>query len=83
MSNVASLFGGPVGQREPNETCIETLEEWLEMARAGEIVGVAMAGLSFDGTARYGVGGRVGGYGIVGALEIAKTDIVELLRDED
>lgn len=80
--NVKSLFGGPSGQREASDACIATLETWLEMARSGEIVGVAISGLSYDNLARYAVGGRVGGYSMIGALEMAKTALIEVNRDE-
>lgn len=79
--NVASLYGGPTGQPEPNETCIEVLREWLAMAEAGEVVGVVMAGLCHDRMTRYQVAGTVGGYGLIGAVEMAKADLVEVVRD--
>lgn len=80
--NVSSLFGGPTGQPEPNENCIATLREWLEMAEAGEVVGIAIAGLCHDRTSRYAVSGISGGYGMVGALEIAKADLIDINREE-
>lgn len=79
-NNVASLFGGPVGTREPNETCVRTLEEWLERARAGEVVGVAIAGLCFDHTACWSASGTVGGYALVGAMEVAKAEVLDVVR---
>lgn len=81
--NVKSLFGGPTSLPEPNENCVKTLETWLEMARSGELVGVAIAGLCCDHMSRYAVGGMVGGYGMLGALEMARADLVELNRGND
>ena len=80
MSNVKSLFGGPSGAPEPNERCIALLEEWLEMAKAGEIVGVAMAGLCRDNCARNALAGMVGGYSMIGALETAKAELIDVQR---
>lgn len=80
MSNVASLFGGPTGVPEVNETCVARLEEWLEMARSGEIVGVAVVALCADGASRYAVSGKVGGHGMIGALEVAKAELIDVAR---
>ena len=79
--NVTAIFGGPTHQPEVNETCVRVLREWLEMAESGEIVGVAMAGLCADHAARYAVGGKVGGYGMLGALDMARADLVEINRE--
>jgi hypothetical protein len=78
--NVASLFGGPVGLRETNETCIAVLEDWLAKAKAGEIVGVALVGLCYDNLSLYSIGGKVGGYSMLGGLEMAKQDLIECNR---
>ena len=67
--------------REPNAACIETIERWLEQARAGEIVGVALAGLGHDGFSQYSVAGKVGGYSMIGALEVAKAELLDIARD--
>ncbi|WP_454917436.1 hypothetical protein [Xanthobacter sediminis] len=82
MSNVVAIRGGPTGQPEPNPTCIATLEEWLERARSGEIVGVALAALHHDGVGSYAVGGRVGGYSMLGALEMACAELVKVNSDD-
>jgi hypothetical protein len=79
-ANVVSLHGGPTGIAEVNEACVQTLEIWLDMAKSGEIAGVALAGLGFDGCGRYAIGGLVGGYSILGALEMVRSDLVDLVR---
>lgn len=81
MSEVVSLTGGLTHQREVVPNCVSVLEDLLERARAGEIVGVAVAGLYYDATAAYWVGGRVGGYGMIGALEMIRADLVEINRE--
>ena len=82
VENVTPIFGGPAGRPEPNETCIKALEEWLDMARSGEIVGVALAGLCADRASRYAVAGKVGSYGMLGALEMAKADLIADMRED-
>lgn len=79
---VISIHGGPTGCPEPNDACIKALEEWLELARAGEIIGVATAGLCHDGLGRWAVAGKVGGCAMVGALEAAKADVLDVVRDD-
>lgn len=80
--NVTSIYGGATGQREPNENAISALEELLEMARAGEIVGIAVAGLYHDGCGMYRLAGRVGGYSMLGALDVAKVGLIQIVRGE-
>jgi hypothetical protein len=45
VTKVLSIYGGPVGEHEVNETCVAELEEWLEMAKSGQIVGICLVGL--------------------------------------
>lgn len=80
MSDVVAIFGGPTGQPEPNTNTIEALESYLEMARSGQIIGVVIIGLCADGLSQYNVGGYVGGYSMLGALEVAKMDMLEVIR---
>ena len=78
--NVKSLFGGPTGVPEPNETCISQLEEMLEMAKAGEIIGVSVAAVTKDGLALYRLAGLVGGFSMLGAMDVAKAELIDLNR---
>lgn len=77
MSKVESLFGGPVTTREPNAICVDTLRDLLERAEAGEIVGVVVAAVHYDGCATFELGGMLGGYSLLGALEMAKLSLAE------
>lgn len=79
MSKVVAIHGGPTGEPEPNEQAIAVLESYLEMARSGEIIGVALAALCADGLARYSLGGFIGGYSMIGALEICKMDVMQVV----
>ena len=79
--NVVSLNGGPRGVREVNEAVVSVLERWLEAARSGEVIGVAIALLDYDGCGRWAVAGTVGGYSMLGALEVARADLLEVMRD--
>lgn len=84
-AKVVALHGesSATGEREPNPVCIELLERWLEMAKSGEMIGVVVSGRSFDGCARYGFGGNIGGYSLLGAMEMARADVVAFMRDEE
>jgi hypothetical protein len=80
---VKPLFGGLTYEREVIESTVVALEETLEAARSGEILGVAIAMLDHKGMGAYSVAGRVGGYNMLGALEMAKAEIVAVNLDHD
>lgn len=67
---------------EPDANVIEALENWLQMALEGRITGVVVAGLQPDGLGRYSIAGCVGGYGLLGAVEMARSDIIEFIRED-
>lgn len=75
---VESLFGGPTGERERSEYAVEVLTDLLERAKSGEVVGVAVASLYYDGAAAYDIAGKVGGYSMMGALDVAKAHLLKL-----
>lgn len=81
MSNVESLFGGPTGLPEPNQMAIDALEKILAKAHVGEVIGVIITALHHGGLAGWQAGGRVGGYSMLGAIEAAKFDLAEALRE--
>lgn len=81
---VVSLTGAPVGDsREPVPACVECVEDVLDRARSGEIVGLATVILNHDGVVGWHMAGRVGGYGMVGAAELIKTLLLETARDDN
>ena len=82
MSNVHSLWGQPTGERKAEPDVIKALEGWLEKAKSGEIVGVCVTAIYADGLAGYGLSGQMGGYAILGAIEQAKSVIVDINRDD-
>jgi hypothetical protein len=81
MSNVKALFGDGVDIGEPNEGCVTMLEELLERAKGGDIVGLACATISAHGLASYSLAGLVGPYGLLGAVEMAKAELLDEMRD--
>lgn len=80
---VVGLRGEHIPQRKVNETCVEHLEDLLQKALSGEIIGVGVVTLSYDLHAGYSVGGTCGGYVMVGACEVLKADLLEVARGED
>jgi hypothetical protein len=68
--------------REPNAGAIKVLEDLLERARAGELVGVAVVAYQPGGETWWQIAG-IHGRGTIGALEVVKADLVGRdLRDE-
>lgn len=78
--NVTSLHGGVVNKREPNESCIRNLRELLEKAEAGEITGFACSCLHGDNTASYTIAGLVGPYSLLGATDMARDELMDLMK---
>lgn len=83
MSNVKSLYGGPTGTPQVNETCVAELRRLLEAAEAGEIIGFVAGALHKDGCAAWRMAGMVGGYSLIGALEVARTELVHMVAEGD
>lgn len=77
MGEVKSLYGGPTGQREVNQTAVEEAEALLEAVLSGEVVGFTAVRLHCDGLSSYRIAGRVGGFGMVGAIEHVKMAIID------
>lgn len=83
MADLVSLNGNHVpGVREANERAVRAAEELLEACRSGDIVGFCVGQLHFDHIASFRVVGAVGGYGMVGALEQAKMEIILVNRED-
>jgi hypothetical protein len=70
--NVTAIYGGATGEREVSDACVDLLEDLLERAKSGEVVGFSGACLGHDNVATFAIGGRCGGVGMVGALEACK-----------
>jgi hypothetical protein len=83
VTKVLSIYGGPVGEHEVNETCVEQIEEWLEMAKSGQIVGICLVGLGYDNLAQYTIAGKIGGYGLVGATHMVLQELTHAIMSEE
>ena len=83
MTKVLSIYGGPVGEHEVNETCVEQIEEWLEMAKSGQIVGICLVGLGYDNLAQYTIAGKIGGYGLVGATHMVLQELTHAIMSAE
>lgn len=80
---VVDIHGGPsVRGGVPNSTCVKVARELLLMAESGELQGIAVAFLDREGVSGFVTGGRVGGYGMIGALEMARHELVLVNRGE-
>lgn len=75
--SVVSLHGGPTSLPEPDENCIACLQGLLERAQAGEVIGVAIAARHCDGLASVNIAGKINGYSLLGAMEIARKRVVD------
>ena len=80
VGKVTALHGGEVNSFTPNEGCIKALREMLEMAEAGEITGIVCARLHGDNLGSYTIAGMAGPYSLLGALEMARSDLIESMK---
>ena len=78
--NVVALRGEyqPLNN-EPNDRLVQEIERLLDMARSGEIVGMAGTYLHKDKGASYSFAGIVGSYGLIGGLEFAKARLLSIV----
>lgn len=83
MTNITSINGATISTGEPNQIAVKVLEEALERARSGDLVGVGIVIRHSDGCASFTLGGSVGGYSMLGALEMVRDEIVSLNRGDE
>lgn len=70
------------GGGEVNEDFVEYLEGLLERARSGHAIGICGSVLGGDGNAEWVVCGRVGSFGMIGALEVGRLELIETARGD-
>ncbi len=75
--NVKTIAGEPY-ELERNLECIEQLGGVLERAKSGEICGVALVAMNKDRTTSNLLVGHVGGFGMVGRIEMLKSTLLTL-----
>ncbi len=82
VGKVTALHGGEVNGLKPNEGAIEEARKLLEMAESGEVTGFVVAKLHSDNLASYTIAGMAGPYSVLGALDMAKSDLIDLMKDQ-
>lgn len=79
MSDKVVTIGGKdlPSSKKSSEDCVVMLENWLERAKSGEVVSIAIAGTCADGGGIYGISQYVDSMSsLVGMLEVAKHQII-------
>ena len=78
MGDVTSINGDRVAT--PNEAstdCVDMLEKWLEMAKAGKVVSVVIAGVENDGVPIHGLSEWQENPALmIGSLEFLKANLL-------
>lgn len=81
---IVSIFGGNVTVEEAPKkvyaVLVRRIEEMLEEAKRGDIVGAGIVTLDTSNLAEYTIVGSVGGYSMLGALEMVKSHLIEINR---
>jgi hypothetical protein len=81
VGTVTGLFGEEPAHGEPVASCVAALEDWLEMARAGEIVGVVLSGVMSDNRGCQVISGIIGSYALLGAVSMARATLEAEMRE--
>ena len=82
VGEVTALYGGEVNRLTPNEGCVAHLRELLQRAEAGEITGIVCASLHADNLCSYTIAGMIGPYSLLGAIEMAKSELQDHMKDQ-
>lgn len=84
MSNVASFRpGDPIPVRTVEPRVVEHLEELLEKARSGEVIGICGAAQYFDGLASWHIVGLTNSFSVIGALQVMQTGLTLQHHEEN
>lgn len=76
---VISINGDSTGKMrmgEPNQAVIDHLKELLQEAESGSIQGIVTVQLYSNSCASWNIKGLIGGYSIIGALNVALNDLL-------
>lgn len=79
-AKVVSLFGGcvtPSEEAKANAIVVEVLEDYLQRAKAGELIGIVIAGRNKDNLGEYIYGGHLG-MSVVGSLHAAAAKLIRI-----
>lgn len=83
MSKIVSISGGDLHDpREPNTNVIKALEDLLDMARSGEMIGFICVAENYDGSS---MTVRSGGFNIplvLGRMQCLSADLVREFHNE-
>jgi len=75
---VISLYGQLTGERKVVESAVGAIADWSAKVQSGEAVAVVVVGIYHDGLAGYTVAGKLGGYSVLGAMEMARQYIIDI-----
>jgi hypothetical protein len=75
-AEIKPLFGGFTHQPEVVESLVAMLEGMLQAAKDGQLIGMVAATVNCKGNGSYQMAGRVGGYTVLGGLEMVKAELI-------
>ncbi len=79
---VVSMNGSPItAPGEVSKETVERLEDLLERAKSGEVIGFVGVSMDRDETVAYHGAGRIASYQVMGALSGAAMKINELMEE--
>ena len=82
--NVTAIRGGPIYQRSrPNPHVITMLEDLLERARAGNVIGLVAVDVDEAGLACWHKAGKTGGFSLLGGVAALQSYLSDAANGED
>ena len=78
----ATIYPLPTLANMCRADAIETLERFLERAKAGEVVTVAIAAVNAEGTSTFSYSQQVSGVSLLGAVTLMQHDLTAALIRE-
>ena len=80
----ATIYPLPTPANVCREDAIRTLERYLEKAKAGEIITVAIAAVNAEGSANWTYSEQMHGVSLLGAVTLMQHDLTAaLVREAD
>lgn len=84
MSNIVGLRGQPTPDNaDPVPSVVEALEEMLEAARAGHLIGLGCVTIDRNQIGGYSLTGYLSSYAALGAADLLKTNLCLSILEGD
>lgn len=78
MAEIVTMEGFSCDPRQANAEVVRVLEEILERAKSGDIIGIAIAGINFDRSVFDAYSGQASQAAVIGSMFRLATELSKL-----